>query len=74
MDVSTLVALFVNDPKEVLVYGAAISGFSAWICTRLSAPTSSSGKIYRAVYGVLNWLGANKGKATNADDARWGIR
>lgn len=48
---------------------AAVCGFAAWVCTLLPAPTEQSGAVYRVLYSVLNFLGANKGKATNADDA-----
>lgn len=34
-----------------------------------AAPTERSGALYRLVYGLLNWIGCNKGKAKNADDA-----
>ena len=30
---------------------------------------SQSGMLYRIVYELLNWIGCNKGKAKNADDA-----
>ena len=65
MDLSTLT----NMNAETVAGGvAAVSGVCAWICTLLSAPTASSGTFYRVVYGLLNWLGGNKGKARNADD------
>ena len=35
----------------------------------MPAPTEQSGMLYRIVYELLNWIGCNKGKAKNADDA-----
>ena len=45
---------------------AALSGVCAFICVFLPAPTERSGVLYRLVYGLLNWIGCNKGKAKNA--------
>ena len=42
---------------------AALSGVCAFICVFLPAPTERSGALYRLVYGLLNWIGCNKGKA-----------
>ena len=47
---------------------ASLSGVCAFICVFLPAPTERSGVLYRLVYGLLNWIGCNKGKAKNADD------
>lgn len=58
------------DSQTVATGVAAVSGVCAWICTLLPAPTERSGNVYRVVYGLLNWFGGNKGKATNADDVR----
>ena len=41
----------------------------AFICAFMPAPTEQSGMLYRIVYELLNWIGCNKGKAKNADDA-----
>ncbi|MEI3478400.1 MAG: hypothetical protein V8Q84_03985 [Bilophila sp.] len=30
--------------------------------------TKKSGRAYRAIYMVVNWIGCNVGKAANADD------
>lgn len=48
---------------------AALSGVCAFVCAFLPAPTESSGVVYKLVYEVLNWIGCNKGRAKNADDA-----
>lgn len=50
---------------SILVF---ICGLAALICTVLPAPTETSSAIYRGLYKVLNLLGANAGKAANADD------
>ena len=68
MDVYTIVSFFVDDPGKAIMYAASISGASAWVCTLLAAPKDSSGKAYKTLYCVLNWIGANKGKAKNADE------
>lgn len=47
----------------------AIMGVCAAVSALLPAPTEDSNVVYKAVYKVLNWLGANIGKAKNADDA-----
>lgn len=57
-----------NTYTTITAIVAAVCGCAAWICTLLPAPTEQSGVAYRALYTVLNWLGANKGKAANADD------
>ena len=41
----------------------------AWAATLMPAPSDASGVVYRTFYKVINWIGANIGKATNADDA-----
>jgi hypothetical protein len=35
----------------------------------LPAPKPTSGKVYRTVYAVVNWVACNLGKAKNAQDA-----
>ena len=47
----------------------SIIGVCAAVSALLPAPTEDSNVVYRWVYKVLNWLGANFGKAKNADDA-----
>lgn len=64
MTLSTLL----NDPQTVATGVAAVSGVAAWVCTLLPAPKEGSSIFYRIVYSLLNWVGANKGKASNADD------
>lgn len=44
----------------------AIVGVCAAVAAMLPAPKENSGKVYRAVYRVLNWLGANVRHAKNA--------
>ena len=48
---------------------SAVSAVCAWAATLMPAPSETSGVIYRSLYKVINWIGANIGKATNADDA-----
>lgn len=47
----------------------AVCGICAVIARFLSAPTESDSPIYRLIYGIINELAQNAGKATNADDA-----
>lgn len=46
-----------------------VCGLAALICTVLPAPSAASGVLYKVIYKILNILGANAGKAANADDA-----
>ena len=48
---------------------SAASAVCAWAATLMPAPSDASGVVYRTFYKVINWIGANIGKATNADDA-----
>lgn len=50
---------------SVLVF---ICGLAALICTVLPAPKEDASVVYKAIYKILNLLGANAGKAVNADD------
>lgn len=69
MDLSFLQGLLDEHTYTTLCASvAAICGCAAWICTLLPAPDAQSGRVYRALYALLNLLGANKGKAANADD------
>ncbi len=69
MDFSVLM----DSQSGVVALGmAAVSGVCAFICAFLPAPTETSGVAYRLFYGLLNWLGCNKGRAKNADDAEHG--
>lgn len=70
MDLSFLQGLISDHAyATITAVVAAVCGCAAWICTLLPAPTEQSGWPYKALYKMLNFLGANKGKATNADDA-----
>lgn len=42
----------------------------AAVATLLPAPKTGNGKVYRAVYSVVNWIACNLGKAKNAQDAK----
>ena len=44
-------------------------GLCALASAFMPVPGEQSGKVYKAVYTVVNWIGCNFGKATNADDA-----
>lgn len=44
----------------------AVVGMCAAAAAMLPAPKENSGKVYRTVYRVLNWLGANVRHAKNA--------
>ena len=58
MDFATLM----DSQSGIVALGmAAVSGVCAFICAFMPAPTEQS--------GMLNWIGCNKGKAKNADDA-----
>ena len=48
----------------------AIIGVFAAVATLIPAPDENSGKVYRAFYKTVNWLGANFGHAKNADDKK----
>ena len=66
MDFATLM----DSQSGIVALGmAAVSGVCAFICAFMPAPTEQSGMLYRIVYELLNWIGCNKGKAKNADDA-----
>ena len=47
----------------------SLMGVCAAVCALLPAPAEDSNAVYRVVYKILNWIGCNKGKAKNADDA-----
>ena len=47
----------------------AVCGICAVIARFLSAPGEGDSPIYRLIYGIINQLAQNAGKATNADDA-----
>lgn len=60
---------FVND-----IFGSyaglvlSLMGVCAAVCALLPAPTENSNVVYRVVYKILNWIGCNVKKASNADD------
>lgn len=62
-------ALMDSQSGAVALGMAALSGVCAFVCAFLPAPTESSGVFYKLVYEVLNWIGCNRGRAKNADDA-----
>ena len=49
---------------------SAASAVCAWAAPLMPAPSDASGVVYRTFYKVINWIGANIGKARNADDAQ----
>ena len=66
MDLTTLINL---SPEALATLAiTAVPGVCAWICPILSAPTASSGAVYRFLYALLNKLGGNVGRAKNADE------
>lgn len=70
MDITLLPTLMSENTYITLTaIVAAVCGCAAWVCTLLPAPADNASTLYRACYAILNFLGANKGKALNADDA-----
>ena len=59
---ATLLALF-GDYAELAF---AVIGVCAAVAAMLPAPGEDSGIVYRAVYGLLNFLAVNFGHARNA--------
>lgn len=75
MDLSSLAALLgpladlLNSQTGTLaLIVTALGGLCALVAAFLPAPDEKSGRAYRAVYTVVNWIGCNVGKAANADD------
>ena len=62
---ATLLSLF-GDYAELAF---AVIGVCAAVSALLPAPGADSGIIYRAVYGVLNFLAVNFGHARNAGNS-----
>ena len=63
-------AMLTDSQSGVVALGmAAVSGVCAFICAFMPAPTEQSGLLYRIFYVLIIWIGFNKGKARNADDA-----
>ena len=67
MDLSALLALV---PAKDAVYVTAVCGVAAVAATLLphpvATPTTSWQRLYVVLYDVVNVIGANVGKATNA--------
>lgn len=82
MDINTLLPAVQALPTEPLAVlqgilpESAFAGVTAGVAvcaavaTCLPAPKPSSGKVYRAVYAVVNWIGFNLGRAKNAQNTR----
>lgn len=55
-------------------WGVVILTMICSVCAVISAftpaPTETSGKLYRAVYAVVNFFAVNVGKAKNADEKK----
>lgn len=56
---------FLNS-ESFIVGLAAFSGVCAWLATIMPAPSDSSSALYKLLYEVITWCGANIGKAKNA--------
>lgn len=69
MDLSILVDLLNSQTGTWALVIAALGGLCALAAAFMPVPGEQSGKVYKAVYAVVNWIGCNFGKATNADDA-----
>lgn len=62
---ATLISLF-GDYAELAF---AVIGVCAAVAAMLPAPREDSGIIYRAIYGLLNFLAVNFGHARNAGNS-----
>lgn len=69
MDLSILVDFLNSQTGTWALVIAALGGLCALASAFMSVPGEQSGKVYKAVYAVVNWIGCNFGKAKNADDA-----
>lgn len=69
MDLSILVDFLNSQTGTWALVIAALGGLCALASTFMPVPGEQSGKVYKAVYTVVNWIGCNFGKATNTDDA-----
>ncbi|WP_279076513.1 hypothetical protein [Bilophila wadsworthia] len=65
MDFSILSDFLNSQTGAWALFLSAASAVCAWAATLMPAPSDASGVVYQ----VINWIGANIGKATNADDA-----
>ena len=68
MDLSLLVDFLNSQSGAFALVVAALGGVCALAAAFMPAPGEQSGKVYRMVYAVVNWIGCNFGKAANADD------
>ena len=70
MDINALLQGLLPDQLYALIGSILlfVCGLTALICTVLPAPKEDASAVYKALYKVLNLLGANAGKAANADD------
>ena len=69
MDLSILVDFLNSQTGTWALVIAALGGLCALASAFMPVPGEQSGKVYKAVYPVVNWIGCNFGKATNTDDA-----
>lgn len=69
MDFSIISDFLNSQTGSWALFLSAASAVCAWAATLMPAPSETSGVIYRTLYTVINWIGANIGKARNADDA-----
>ena len=70
MDFSMISDFLNSQTGSWALFLSAASAVCAWAATLMPAPSETSGVIYRSLYKVINWIGANIGKARNADDAQ----
>lgn len=70
MDFSILSDFLNSQTGAWALFLSAASAVCAWAATLMPAPSETSGVVYRTLYKVINWIGANIGKARNADDAQ----
>ena len=68
MDLSLLADLLNSQTGTLALIVTALGGLCALIAAFLPAPDEKSGRAYRVIYTVVNWIGCNVGKAQNADD------
>lgn len=68
MDLTFLVDFLNSQTGTFALVLAALGGVCSLLAAFLPAPGEASGKVYRGVYAVVNWIGCNVGKAKNADD------
>lgn len=70
MDLSILVDFLNSQTGTWALVIAALGGLCALASAFMPVPGEHSGKVYKVVYTVVNWIGCNFGKATNADAAK----